>query len=183
MAVGGCQGLAPIRGALFLQPLDPPGGMVPNCDRVTVGISDQCLAFPQKSTQTGIEKVGLGLGGRAAFGCFHRLVDQRKHVIWRIGVIPGQRQCHAQQRISRRWGQTGCELLAQRLGPPQIAPHVKGQGLHARAQIGGHTLYCGGARCPFAHRLHHGRRRAKLTPQGHGFNCRIHHVLKAGRRV
>jgi len=69
-------------------------------------------------------------------GGFYGLIDQRKGGIWGLVFAPGQRQHTAQQRINRRGWRLAGQQTPQRFGSPQIAQHVKAQGLHAWTQIG-----------------------------------------------
>ena len=161
-------------GMLALQALDPPARMVPQRLGVAVGGSYQRHALAQETAQAGVDKIGVGRGRKIALEGFDRLVDQGESVIGRGLFIPGQGQGHAQERVGGGRGHAADQAAAQGLRAAQIAPDVKGQRLHARAQWRSHGFHRCGARAAVAHGSDHGSGGLQLAPQRNRFLGGIH---------
>ena len=133
LGIVGSQDQLPVFGMVFLQPCNPPCGVVPDGHRVAIRGRDQCIALAQKAAQAAVDKARLRTRS-AALGHLHRLIDQREWWVRRMGLIPGQSQGCVQQGADLGCRRAGYQLLLQCLGAPQIAQDLKQQSLHARAQ-------------------------------------------------
>ena len=180
MAIGGCEYGLPLLWVFALQSFHPPARMVPTGFKIAVGGRDQCGTLAKEPAQTGIDEIRVGGARGCAFQCLHRLVDQCEGVVGRSGLVPRQCQCDAQKRVGGGRWHARHQGTAQRLGTPQIAPDMEGQGLHTRAQRGGHVFNSSGARRSLAHGGDHCSGGLKLAPQGHGVGRYVHVHLTEG---
>ena len=139
--------------------------MVPLRLRQGIRLGHQLDALAQKAAQARVHKSRLpGCSGIALDG-LNRLVHQGEFVIERAVLIPTQGQGHTQQRVNRRGRRFGSQRIAQCHGPAQVAPHGKGQGLHARAQGRIYRFQRHAAGLAGALRPQHSGSGLQLTPQ------------------
>ena len=165
LGIGGLQNRLPALRLLSLQALNPPHGVIPPRLRQCIRLGHQLGAFAQKAAQAGVHKSRLPGCSGIALDSLNRLVHQREFIVGRATRIPAQSQGHAQQGIDCSGRCLGSQSIAQCHSPTQVAPHGKGQGLHARAQNRVHGFQRHAAGLPRALRPQHGSGRLQLPPQ------------------
>ena len=129
----------PVRRMIALQAFDPPRRMVPARHRVLRHGLHQRSPLAQKSAQAGVDEGRLWPQRWTPFGRFHRLIDQREHLVGRLRLGLRQRQAGAQKCIGRRGRRAARQLPAQGLGQTEPAQRVKRQRLRTWAQGRLHT--------------------------------------------
>ena len=130
--VGGGDRL-PAVGPVGLEPLQPPGGMVPAADRLGDDRLDQRFPLAQEAAQDGVDERRRALVAPARGG--HRLVDQHVLGIGRLAGGPEQGQGDQQQGVGPGRRRPRGETAAQRLGRAEPAQGVEGERLGARTSL------------------------------------------------